>query len=197
MDSAFMELLACVLAERQVEVHRFEFEYMAQRRQGMSKRPPPRMPVLIQEFTELLEALQTNCGAPDLPIWVGGKSMGGRVASHLIADGQNAENIHGLMCFGYPFHPPKKPLELRTGHFALLQKPALIVQGVRDTFGCRSEVSGYALGEVKMHWLEYGDHDFKPPYRTGIAQEQLILEAAEVAAVFSSPSLSPAQGPAK
>ena len=89
--------------------------------------------------------------------------MGGRVAS-MIADELHAEGkIAGLVCLGYPFHPPAKPQQLRTKHLAGLKTPALICQGTRDEFGTRDEVAGYALSDsIELLWLEDGDHDLKP-----------------------------------
>jgi predicted alpha/beta-hydrolase family hydrolase len=94
---------------------------------------------------------------------IGGKSMGGRVAS-MIADAAFAEGrIAGLLCLGYPFHPVGKPEQLRTAHLAGLQTPALIVQGMRDPFGTPEEVAGYTLSPaIEILWLEDGDHDLKP-----------------------------------
>ncbi len=94
---------------------------------------------------------------------IGGKSMGGRVAS-MIADAMRAEGkIAGLLCLGYPFHPPEKPQQLRTAHLAELQTPTLIVQGTRDPFGTPEEVAAYKLSPaIELLWLEDGDHDLKP-----------------------------------
>jgi predicted alpha/beta-hydrolase family hydrolase len=89
--------------------------------------------------------------------------MGGRVAS-MVADGTyDAGRIAGLVCLGYPFHPPGKPDQLRTKHLVGLKTPALICQGTRDEFGTREEVSGYELSPaIELVWLEDGDHDLKP-----------------------------------
>ncbi|RVA23796.1 alpha/beta hydrolase, partial [Mesorhizobium sp. M7D.F.Ca.US.004.03.1.1] len=97
------------------------------------------------------------------PLIIGGKSMGGRVAS-MVADEMFAKGeISGLICLGYPFHPPAKPEQLRTKHLAGLKTPTLIFQGTRDEFGTQDEVAGYVLSEgIEIHWLEDGDHDLKP-----------------------------------
>ncbi len=89
--------------------------------------------------------------------------MGGRVAS-MVADGLLAEGrIAGLLCLGYPFHPPEKPAQLRTAHLMTLETPTLICQGTRDPFGTKDEVPGYRLPErIRFLWLEDGDHDLKP-----------------------------------
>jgi uncharacterized protein len=97
------------------------------------------------------------------PLIVGGKSMGGRVAS-MVADELLAKGrIAGLLCLGYPFHPPEKPHQLRTAHLADLKTPTLICQGTRDPFGTPDEVATYTLSPaIEMLWLEDGDHDLKP-----------------------------------
>lgn len=174
MDSDFMNALSSRLGERGVRVLRFEFPYMAQRRQGGSKRPPNPMPALLDSFRERYAALSG-------PVFIGGKSMGGRVAS-MLADELAAA---GLICFGYPFHPPGKPERTRTEHLAELSTPALILQGTRDPLGKPDEVAGYRLsGQIQVSWLESGDHDFKPLKRSGLTQLDLINQAAERTLAF-------------
>ncbi|WP_343716477.1 alpha/beta family hydrolase [Inquilinus sp.] len=157
MDSASMTAAAKALAEAGFRVARFEFGYMAARRTGQRK-PPPRAETVIPEFRAAVEAL----GATG-PLIIGGKSMGGRVASMVADELHAAGRIAGLLCLGYPFHPPGKPAQLRTAHLADLTTPALICQGTRDEFGTRDEVAGYALSDrIELLWLEDGDHDLKP-----------------------------------
>lgn len=157
MDSASMTATAAALAAAGLRVARFEFGYMAARRTG-SRKPPPRAETLNPEFGTAIDEL----GARGKLV-IGGKSMGGRVAS-MIADELHASGrIAGLLCLGYPFHPPAKPTQLRTKHLAGLSTPALIVQGTRDEFGTRDEVAGYELSNaIEILWLEDGDHDLKP-----------------------------------
>ncbi|MEO5325102.1 alpha/beta hydrolase [Mesorhizobium sp. CC13] len=158
MDSASMAAAAKALAGAGFRVARFEFGYMAARRTERARKPPPRAETLNPEYRAVVEQL----GAKG-PLVIGGKSMGGRVAS-MVADDLLAQGkIAGLLCLGYPFHPPAKPEQLRTRHLATLQTPTLIVQGTRDEFGTREEVEGYALSErIELLWLEDGDHDLKP-----------------------------------
>lgn len=162
MDSPSVNAIAKALAAAGLRVARFEFAYMAARRNG-GRRPPPRAETLLPEYLAAVEALN----APGRLI-IGGKSMGGRVAS-LIADPLYAAGrIAGLLCLGYPFHPVGKPEQLRTAHLATLRTPTLIVQGTRDQFGTRGEVAGYRLSPaIEMLWLEDGDHDLKP--RKGVS----------------------------
>ncbi|TIQ47186.1 MAG: alpha/beta hydrolase, partial [Mesorhizobium sp.] len=94
---------------------------------------------------------------------IGGKSMGGRVASMIADEMFSKREISGLLCLGYPFHPPEKPTQLRTKHLADLRTPTLIFQGTRDEFGTRDEVATYDLSDaIEILWLEDGDHDLKP-----------------------------------
>ncbi len=157
MDSASMTAAAQALAAEGFRVARFEFAYMAARRGGQRK-PPPRAETLKPEYVDAVRAL----GARG-PLVIGGKSMGGRVASMIADELHAAGAVAGLLCLGYPFHPPDKPESLRTAHLAGLQTPTLICQGTRDEFGTRAEVETYPLsGRIRLLWLEDGDHDLKP-----------------------------------
>ena len=105
---------------------------------------------------------------------IGGKSLGGRIAS-MVADETGAR---GLVCLGYPFHPPGQPDRTRTKHLGALRTPALIVQGTRDPFGGPEEIAGYALSSsIRVAWIEDGDHSFKPRARSGRTAAQNLEEA--------------------
>lgn len=161
MDSASMTAAAKALAGAGFRVARFEFDYMATRRTGAGRPPPPKAEKLNPEYLAAIEAL----GAKGTLV-IGGKSMGGRVASMVADSLLEAGRVQGLLCLGYPFHPPGKPGQLRTAHLANLKTPALIVQGTRDEFGTREEVSAYTLSPaIALLWLEDGDHDLKPRKR--------------------------------
>jgi len=171
MRSPFMAGIAALLAEREVAVARFEFAYM---REG--RRRPDREPALRKEWLEMIEALG---GAEQLII--GGKSMGGRIAS-MVAD---EAGVRGLVCLGYPFHPTGRPERLRTAHLEQLATPTLIVQGTRDPFGTSEDVAGYALAPtVRLHWLEDGDHSFKPRKASGHSEGRHLASAADAVAEF-------------
>ncbi|MGE6782692.1 alpha/beta fold hydrolase [Ensifer adhaerens] len=158
MDSASMNATANALATAGFRVARFEFGYMAARRTSDGRKPPPRAETLNPEYIAAIEAL----GAKG-PLVIGGKSMGGRVASMVADQLHAAGKIVGLLCLGYPFHPPAKPEQLRTKHLADLKTPTLICQGTRDEFGAREEVPNYTLSDaIEVLWLEDGDHDLKP-----------------------------------
>ncbi|WP_353644908.1 alpha/beta family hydrolase [Mesorhizobium sp. WSM2239] len=158
MDSAWMNAFADRLAAKDIRVARFEFSYMAARRTGEGRKPPPRAETLLGEYRAAADAIGAGT-----KLFIGGKSMGGRVAS-MVADALYAEKkIAGLVCLGYPFHPPGSPEKLRTAHLEKLVAPTLICQGERDPFGTRDEVAGYKLSPaITLHWLEDGDHDLKP-----------------------------------
>jgi len=171
MDHPFMNAIAEGIAGREVRVLRFEFPYMAARRSGGKRSAPDREPVLMQTWREVV----ASAGAPGR-IVVGGKSMGGRIAS-MIADEVGAA---GLICLGYPFHPPGSPSRVRTAHLEKLRTPALIIQGVRDTFGLPEEVAKYKLAKtIRLAWIADGDHSFKPRARSGRTYEQNMSEALE------------------
>ena len=158
MDSPAMDAAAAALAREGLRVARFEFSYMAARRTDGSRRPPPKAETLNPEFRAAVASLKASD-----KLVIGGKSMGGRVAS-MVADALHAEgSVAGLLCLGYPFHPPEKPTQLRTAHLMTLSVPTLICQGTRDPFGTHDEVPGYGLPErIRFLWLEDGDHDLKP-----------------------------------
>jgi hypothetical protein len=171
MDSPFMNTIAEAVADAGIEVIRFEFEYMAKRREDGTRRGPDRAPKLIARFKEVL-----NLVGPASEVVIGGKSMGGRIAS-MIADDVGAA---GVVCLGYPFHPPGKPERLRTAHLESLKTPTLIVQGTRDRLGSEEEVATYALSpSIELAWMGDGDHSFKPRKKSGRTLEQNLEAAAD------------------
>lgn len=162
MDSPFLEAAACGLGNRGWRVIRFEFPYMARRRQDGRKRSPDRLERLQRTWRTVI----ADWGPQGLVI--GGKSLGGRVAS-LVAD---EAGTTGLVVLGYPFHPPGKPEKTRIEPLRDLASPALFVQGERDPFGSREEVAQYALSPtIRFHWAEDGDHDLIPRKRSGHTTE--------------------------
>jgi len=163
MDSPFMEAFAEGLAARGLRAARFEFPYMAQRRDDGKKRPPNPARVLLECWRAVIDEI----GRDNLVI--GGKSMGGRMASMVAAE-LEAEGtpVRGVVCLGYPFHPPGKPEKLRTEHLVTLKTKTLICQGTRDPFGTDAEVPEYPLSKaIRLMWLPDGDHGFKPRKASG------------------------------
>lgn len=158
MDSVSMTATAQALAGIGFRVARFEFAYMAARRVAGERKPSPKGETLKPEYLQAVASLP----APGRLI-IGGKSLGGRVASMIADELHAAGAIAGLLCLGYPFHPPAKPKQLRTVHLVDLKTPTLICQGTRDEFGTREDVAHYHLSPaIRMLWLEDGDHDLKP-----------------------------------
>ena len=179
MDSPFLEAIAKGVASAGFRVARFEFPYMRARREEGKKRPPDREPVLSESWREAIRVLSGKSGPDSLVI--GGKSMGGRIAS-MVADGAA---VAGLVCLGYPFHPPGQPNKLRVAHLAGLRTPGLIVQGTRDRFGGRDEVSRYSLSKtLRVVFLEDGDHSFKPRASSGRTEAQNLTEAVALVTAF-------------
>lgn len=171
MDSEFLNLIAQGTAKSGIRIARFEFPYMQQRRETGKKRPPDRAPVLLDCWREVIEQL----GGPQQVI-IGGKSMGGRMASLIATE----LPVRGLICLGYPFHPPGKPDNLRIDHFNDIQVPNLFVQGERDPLGKRSEVEGYGLPEhIKFAWMHDGDHDLKPRVKSGTTHHDNLQETIQ------------------
>lgn len=178
MNTPFMNSVARGLASGGgVRVVRFEFPYMRARRETKRRTgAPDREPILRNSWKEVVERLG---GGERLVI--GGKSMGGRVAS-MVADEVRAR---GLVCLGYPFHPPGRPEKLRTGHLETLETPALILQGTRDAFGTPEDVAGYRLSPaIRVVWLEDGDHSWKPRASSGRTEAQNMADALAVMREF-------------
>lgn len=187
-DSPFMTALAKELAGNGINVTRFELAYMASRRFGGSKRPPPKVELLIQEWCSLLNGKAFEL-TPSLPLFIGGKSMGARLACMVTAEESDLNHhLTGVICYGYPFHPQKQPETLRLApleNLANKKIPALIVQGTRDAFGTQPEVTNYPLSSNHTtHWLPSADHDFKPLKSSGLTQREMIKNAAHHTAQF-------------
>lgn len=182
MDTPFMEAVAGLLAEQNIATLRFEFGYMADRRQSGSRKPPPKAERLMDEYRAAVAGVPKGA-----PLLIGGKSLGGRVAS-LVADELHTQGrIAGLVCLGYPFHPPNKPDQLRTAHLIDLTCPALIVQGDRDPFGSRDEVEAMSLSRaIRFHWAADGDHDLGPRGSSGFTRKANLAAAADAIAAFAA-----------
>ena len=171
MDSRFMNIVAEAIGSAAVRVVRFEFPYMAARRTSGKRGAPDREPVLIDSWRSVIAKLGDAA-----KIVIGGKSMGGRIAS-MVAD---EAGVAGLVCLGYPFHPPGNSARTRTKHLENLRTPTLIVQGTRDSFGKPDEVANYKLSKkIRIVWIEAGDHSFKPLARSGRTETQNIASTIE------------------
>ncbi len=181
-DSTFMEDLSVALEREGIGTIRFEFPYMQKRRQDGKKRPPDREPVLLEYFSGVIDRVRAELGSGSL-ILVGGKSMGGRMASILAS---RRDDIDGVICFGYPFHPPGKLDRWRTAHFRDLNCPILVLQGTRDPFGKPDELVDHQqdLEAIDLRWLEGGNHDFQTLKSQPQTQSELIAQAARETRIF-------------
>jgi predicted alpha/beta-hydrolase family hydrolase len=142
---------------------------MRERRSRARRTGPDREPVLIEAWREAIELMG---GGPGLVI--GGKSLGGRIAS-MVAD---EAGVRGLVCLGYPFHPPGRAPGARLNHLHALRTPTLIIQGTRDSFGSRQDVERYQLSrQIRIAWIEDGDHSFRPRARSGRTEQQNLAAA--------------------
>lgn len=175
MDEIAARLGACGIA-----VVRFEFPYMASRRRDGGRRPPDPQARLLACWRAVHTRVRQQVTGL---LAIGGKSMGGRMAS-LLADELGAD---ALVCLGYPFHPAGKPEKTRVEHLAELRTSTLILQGERDALGSREDVAGYRLSAaICLEWLVAADHDLKPLKRSGFTQAQHLLYCAGAIAAFLS-----------
>lgn len=157
----FMVKVARCVADRGIDVVTFDFPYMQHKR-----KVPDKAPVLEAAFRDAISEARAHV-TPEHAVFIGGKSMGGRMATHLAAakadrDGRPVQDpIRGVIALGYPLHPPGKPDQLRVAHLPSIGVPVLIVQGERDAFGTPGEL-GPILREmnapVTLHVIPGGDH---------------------------------------
>jgi predicted alpha/beta-hydrolase family hydrolase len=176
MDSTFMNDMARGLAESSFRVARFEFPYMQEARRSGKRTRPDFPSVLEATWMRVVEQL----GGPSNLV-IGGKSMGGRIAS-MVAD---RAGVRGLLCLGYPFHPSGAPKTLRVAHLKDLRTPTLVLQGERDTLGNREEIGGYELSaSIRVFYLPDGDHSFKPRKASGTTYGQNMAAALRQAVEF-------------
>lgn len=177
-DSEFMQDMANKLAEHGIQVGLFDFEYMQVAKQTGKRRPPDRAPKLLAYFNKVLASIDT-----DLPLFIGGKSMGGRMASLLVTE--HSLPVKGVIAMGYPFHPPGKPEKLRTEHFADIPCPFLVLQGERDTFGTQAELAEMSFAKAPtFQFFADGDHSLKPRKKSGFSEEAHRLAATKTTVEF-------------
>jgi predicted alpha/beta-hydrolase family hydrolase len=178
--SGFMRLFAAGLAERGLDVVTFNFLYLEQGR----KIPDPG-PRLESCYRAVIDAVIKHKKLKGNRLVIGGKSMGGRIASQVAAAASQekeplADRIDGLVFLGYPLHPPGAPEKLRVEHLEHIRKPMLFVQGTRDALGTPEEIQPYIKGlkpAAKIHTIEGGDHSFKAPKKFGLPQEEIYETA--------------------
>jgi predicted alpha/beta-hydrolase family hydrolase len=183
---AFMVRAADGLAKRGVETTTFNFPYTE-----AGRRAPDPAPKLEACFRDAVRAVRAR-GAGERPLFLGGKSMGGRMASHLAAQGE--PNLAGLVFLGYPLHPPGKPQQLRKEHLPRIAAPMLFVQGTRDPFGTPDELAPILAGlpaKVVVFPVEQGGHSFEVPKRAGRGQGEVIESILDRVAAFVGASSRP------
>lgn len=181
MEHPFMQQMAELLCQQHLAITRFEFPYMVKTRDDGKKRPPDRLPMLLDSMREIISASSSS-----LPLFIAGKSMGGRIAS-LVAD---ECSLAGLICLGFPFHAPGKPEKLKSEHLISIKTPTLILQGERDTFGNKQEIETYSFSSsVEVQYLTDGDHSFKPRKASGVDYSENLEFAADCVANFVNENL--------
>ena len=171
----FMDNFSTLLNEQSINVVRFNFPYMDKRLVDGKKYPPNRMPILENCYKSLLEEYLIK-NTLNLPVFIGGKSMGGRVAATISKE--QFEQVKGTVCIGYPFHPQKKPENLRLAPLQETVLPVLILQGDRDALGSKEEIENYVISPLcELYYFEDGDHDLKPRVKSGFTHNQHIKTA--------------------
>ncbi len=175
----FMVRLARDLRDRGIVVVTFDFPYMA-----AGRKVPDKAPVLEQAWREQIDAVRADQARAALPLFIGGKSMGGRMASHVAAQG--LQNLSGLVFLGYPLHPPGKLLQRRDSHLPAIKEPMLFVQGERDEFGTAQEIRELlpALHHATLHVVPGGDHSLKVPARGALSQDDVFRTVADTVAAW-------------
>ena len=178
--SGFMRMFARGLAERGLDVMTFNFIYMEQGRSV-----PDQKPKLESCFRAVIEAIAKHRKLKANRLIVGGKSMGGRIASQVVAAREEeplAMDVSGLVFLGYPLHPPGNPAKLRVEHLEHIKKPMLFVQGTRDALGTPDEIQPFVKNlrpAAKIYAIEGGDHSFKAPKKFGVEQPQVYENAMD------------------
>ena len=184
METPFMNTMAKnITSQIKIDggfsVVRFNFPYIDSIKKSGKKRPPDRADKLIERFRQIIQQ-QVENGAKVL--FIGGKSMGGRIASMLSGE---EPLVKGLICLGYPFHPPANAEKLRTKHLYDLQTPCLICQGERDRFGNLKDVTSYDLPEkIQLSWIKDGDHSFIPRKKSGLAETENLRHVTDEVVKF-------------
>jgi hypothetical protein len=176
----FMVRFGHALSALNIDIVTFNFLYTAQRR-----RLPDRGPVLEACYRSVVQAVTDRVESARTHLFIGGKSMGGRIATQIAADAGAALPIHGLVLLGYPLHPPGRPEQRRDRHLPAVARPMLFVQGNRDTFGTPAELTSVLSGLTPppaLHIVEGGDHSFALP-RKDSARQASIFEDVQRAIV--------------
>jgi len=179
MDHPWMNELVSLLVKHNFKVVRFNFPYMNQIQETGKKRPPNAKKVLFDTWKQVIEE---NRPSSKSKLYIGGKSMGGRMASMIVDE----HNVSGLICVGFPFHAPGKEAGDRIAHLGTLKTQTLIVQGERDSMGNKDDLKKYKLSrKVKVKWIEDGDHGLKPRKMSGLTLSENLMAASNLIAKFT------------
>jgi len=157
-QSSFMVSFARALAALSLDIVTFNFPYTEQ-----GRRLPDKGPVLESCYHTVIETIRRDVTSAARSLFAGGKSMGGRIATHIAAADPELP-VNGLVLLGYPLHPPGRPTDRRDRHLPAIKRPVLFVQGSRDTFGTPDELSPVAASMApppQFHVVDGGDHSFK------------------------------------
>jgi predicted alpha/beta-hydrolase family hydrolase len=181
MDHNYMQQFSLLLCQRGFKVIRFEFLYMQHRRETGKQKFPDKLDVLVERFKEVIDSCRSDLVESNKPLYLLGKSLGGRVATLIANELDPLLRLKGVFVLGYPFHPIGKPSILRTAHLKNQQVEVSIFQGERDKFGSMNEVFEYQhMLDVTLYWLEDGDHDLKPRVKSGFTQLQHLSKIADI-----------------
>ena len=182
MESELLTRMAKLVDAAGVTVHRFEFPYMAARTAGLGRKPAPRAETLVDDYCGAIGDVRARIN-PQARLYIGGKSMGGRIAC--LAANDAGGGISGVVVLGFPMTPPRKPGSCRGAVIEALRHRALIVQGTRDIFGGREAFRAVQLPQgVRIVWIEDGDHDLKPRRSSGRTHAEATSDAAREIGAF-------------
>jgi predicted alpha/beta-hydrolase family hydrolase len=179
-QSAFMLRAARELTARGITVGTFDFPYMA-----AGRSVPDKAPVLESAWRAAIDEARARGEFASLPFFIGGKSMGGRIASQVAAAG--VDGIAGVICFGYPLHPPGRPEQRRDAHLPSIREPLLFIQGSRDEFGTSDDIDALLprLRRAELVAIADGDHSFKTRQKvTGHRPDAALGDVFDAAAAF-------------
>lgn len=180
LEAPALVAVAEALAERGVPSLRFNFPY-----RDAGKKAPDRPPVLLAATRAAAADLAKRTKLDPARLVVGGRSMGGRYCSLVVADADDPLPALGMLLLGYPLHPAGRPDSPRVEHLGRIRVPTLFVSGTRDALGAKASLRRAARrvkGPVSWHWIETGDHSFKPLKSSGLAYDDVLRDLAAASA---------------
>lgn len=172
-QSRFMVEAGRAFAQRGITTATFDFPYMTE-----GRKVPDKAPVLEAAWRKAIDTARHHDAFRELPLFIGGKSMGGRMASHVASQGMDA--VRGLIFLGYPLHPPGRPDQRRDAHLPAIKEAMLFVQGTRDQFGTADEIRALLPrlnAAARLYEVADGDHSFKVRVKIAGQPQQAVLDA--------------------